>query len=136
MLFADGTGVLLRGIYYTENPDLYLSFYINKKTTQGNYWQNFFICLWYNLSINFYEKHTLHYCRYIDYWMVVGCICMECRWFNSHPHCISSDISFVRYYSPGLKSLLFFSYTRSILSARLQFSTVAIFCDIDSVRII
>ena len=45
MLFADGTGVLLRGIYYTENPDLYLSFYINKKNNAGQLLAEFFYML-------------------------------------------------------------------------------------------
>ena len=58
--------------------------------------------------------------------MVIRGICMECRRINSHPDCIGNNFSFIRDYPKGIKFYLF-SYTRSILSARLQFSTVAIF---------
>jgi hypothetical protein len=35
MLFADGTGVLLRGIYYTENPGFIFKFLHQQKNNAG-----------------------------------------------------------------------------------------------------
>jgi hypothetical protein len=53
---------------------------------------------------------------------------VERNGINSYPDHTRRHFIVVRYYSKSLGfSIQSFSYTRSILSARLQFSTVAIF---------
>ena len=73
------------------------------------------------------EKYTLHHSSNLYYRLVVGGICMERNRHNSYSYiaCYYFPVTWNHQKSIGF-SIQSFPYTRSILSARLQFSTVAI----------
>src|SRR5215204_7175309 len=75
-----------------------------------------------------HEKPTLYYRGDLYYWMVVGSVCVERNRFDSYSYSACCYFIAIWHYQKSIGfSIQSFSYTRSILSARLQFSTVAIF---------
>jgi hypothetical protein len=89
------------------------------------YWQYFFIPLSERLI---HEESSLHHSGNLYHRMVLGRFCMERNRPDQHPDysCRYFVVIWTHPKSIGF-SIQSFSYTRSILSARLQFSTVAIF---------
>lgn len=89
------------------------------------HWQYFFRLLAERLI---HEESSLHHCGNFYHRMVLRCFCMERHRPDQHPDysCRYFTVIWTRPKSIGF-SIQSFSYTRSILSARLQFSTVAIF---------
>lgn len=91
---------------------------------QAIHWQHFFIglCGWY------YEKYSLHHSDNLHCRVVAWCVCLERYGNNTHSYCAGCYFAVVRHHPKSVGfSIQSFSYTRSILSARLQFSTVAVF---------
>ena len=79
------------------------------------------------LNLN-HEKHSLYHSGDLYYSVAVRCFRMECNRFDSYPYSTCGDLIAIWNHKKSIGfSIQSFSYTRSILSARLQFSTVAIF---------
>ena len=72
------------------------------KKTEANRIGKLFILFIASLNKQNYEKHTLHFSRYINCWLVIGSICMECRRTDSYSYRFSNHIPFVRHYSQSI----------------------------------
>ena len=74
-----------------------------------------------------YEKPTLHNSSDSDHRMVVRCVCIQCRWIDTHPDRFGSDFIIVRNYSKSLGLIVFLIYTVHSISKATVFTVAHFF---------